>query len=110
MKLAKWFFWTLAYLVRPRPRDLDGLIRKGIRTRKPWWTFKAHLFHNADGRQWQIYLTDEQSYTRRGGIEADLHIGMDTGDIVGLTIWDGTLVPKSCAPSGALGGAPEKCP
>ena len=50
------------------------------------------MYYNDDGSEWQIYFTDEEAYTERRTIDVECHIGMESGDIVGLNVWDKTLL------------------
>lgn len=91
MKYIKWGFWTLIYLFRPIPQELGSYLQKGERTRAPWWRFKPCIYHNDDGKQWEIWLEHEQGYVEKKTIPVEVCIGMDSGRIVGITIFDETL-------------------
>ena len=90
-KLLTYLFWKVHYACRPAPTSLESHVQRGIRTRLPWWKFRPVVFRNNEGSMWHIYLTEERSYTKRGMIEVDIHIGQDSGDIVGFNVWDETL-------------------
>ena len=101
-RYLRWLAWTLWYLPQRQPRyiRLDGLraqLLRMERTRRPWWKWKPGIWHNTDGRQWHVTFSDEQDYTICGTLKAELHIGQETGDIVGLTIFDETLRAKAKA-------------
>lgn len=92
---ARWAFWRTWYLFhRERDGGVEELVRwmqRSNRKRWPWWTFKPHLYRNDDGNMWQVYLSDESTYTERRTLKLDVHISQDTGDIVGMNLWDETL-------------------
>ena len=91
MKVIKWLFWNIAYIGR-RPKDLGAFLVKMERTSWPWRRFKPNVFHNDDGHQWEIYLTDQGSYTVSGvPLRADVMFDHDTNAVVGMTIYDETL-------------------
>jgi len=92
MNWLRWIFWCAVYLVRRRPADLDAWLLYAVRTRSPWWVFCPSVYWNDDGNQWHVVLSDESSYTRsRQMLQVDLHIGHESGRIVGLNIWDESL-------------------
>jgi hypothetical protein len=91
----KWIYWKIYYLFRPCPKELLPLLIQGERTRPPWWRFKPYMWHNDEGNQWEIYFTEERDYTQVQDIRVTAHIGLDTGKIIGLTIWDENLKEKS---------------
>ncbi len=87
----RWIFWTGAYACRAKPGDLAGYLLRSKRTRPPRWKFRPSLFHNENGKQWEIRFDDESSYSRREVLQVEVQRGMETGRIVGLTIWDEKL-------------------
>jgi len=91
----RWLWWWLAYAFVPQPNDFVKYIERGMRTRPPWWKFKPYAYHNDDGRQWEVRLENEQSYTETGSISAEIHRSQETGRIVGFTVWDETLKPPA---------------
>ena len=97
-RFAIWLFWRVWYLgrmqPRPGPKSLEKLFVRQDRTRWPWWKFKPHLRHNGDGSQWEIWFAEDRCYSERTTIEATVHRSDDTGEIVGLTIYDETLRKK----------------
>lgn len=50
--------------------------------------FKPSVFHNDEGRQWEIYLTDEPCYVGRETINVEVHRSQETDRVVGFTIHD----------------------
>ena len=94
-KYLKWLFWTAAYAVRRRPKDIPSFLIMASRTQLPWWTFRPYAYHNEDGNMWHVCLTGEQTYTKpRQMLEVDLHISEEDGTIVGFDVWDETLHEK----------------
>lgn len=91
LKFVTWLFWRVCYAFRPTPRSFEGYLLRGMRTWWPWKKFRPSVWHNDDGKEWEIYLTDERSHTVRRTIAVDCHIGMESGDIVGFDVWDETL-------------------
>ena len=91
IRFLRWLGWSAWYLVRRRPRDFDGYLRAAMRCRPPWWKFRPNVYHNQDGCMWQVYLVDEQSYTERRTLTLDVMVGMETGRITGLDLWDEQL-------------------
>ncbi len=90
--LVKWAFWNAVYLFRPSSKDLAAYLTRGGRTRWPWRKFKPAVLRNDDGKQWEIYLSDDMSYTdSQVMLKVLAHISMETGNIVGFTVWDETL-------------------
>jgi hypothetical protein len=94
MKYIKWFFWKIWYLFIPESRDLLTYLIKLDRIRSPWWKFKPSMYHNDDGKEWEIWFEHEQGYTEKRTIQVEAVIGMDTGNIVGITIFDEVLKKK----------------
>jgi len=93
MKILQWIFWYLVYAVRPQPKELETYITKGIRLSPPWWKFRPSVWHNPDGKMWHVYFENESSYTiSRRTLSIELHIGQESGKVVGLNIWDETLI------------------
>ncbi len=92
MEWLRWAYWRVVYAVRPHPKDLAGYLLLMSRTWPPGRKFESSVFRNDDGSQWEIYLTDERSYTVSGDkLSVNLHIGMESGNVTGLTIWDECL-------------------
>ena len=95
MKLLRWLFWNAVYLVRPRPRTLVGMLDKSMRTTWPWRRFHPAVWHNDDGKQWEIILEHESSYSREIDLPVWAHFAQPENGgpprIVGMTIWDERL-------------------
>lgn len=92
MKYMRWLAWSAYYLFIPESKDFGWYMQKIIRTRKPWKKFRPNLFHSDAGRQWQIWFSDEMSYTVSGlTLKVDAMISEETGQVVGLDIWDESL-------------------
>lgn len=85
-KFLRYIFWSVVYVFRPKAVTFDAYMLRGMRTMFPWKRFKPHVWYNEDGRQWEVYLTDESDYTEYRTLSVVCHVGMDTGDIVGFTI------------------------
>lgn len=94
-KYARWAFWSAWYLFHRTPNELGAWLVRSERTRPPWWTFKPTVWHNDHGRQWEVYFKDDPDYCRIQTMQVDAHISRDTGEIVGLTIYDETLRPQA---------------
>lgn len=90
-RLLRYLFWRLVYVFRRRPRTFDAFLLWGTRCRPPWWKFKPSLFRNDAGNQWEVYLANERCHMKRGILAVELHIGCDTGQIVGFTVFDEVL-------------------
>ena len=92
MKLFRWVFWSFIYGFRREPHDLKSWLTRSTRTWPPWWKFKPIAYRNDDGKMWQIWLKDEVAFTRsRQMLNVELQIGQESGEIVGLNIWDENL-------------------
>ena len=87
----RWIWWTLVYAFAPPADDLETFLQRGERTKPSWWKFRPCVHHNEDGHQWEVWFEDEQSYTERGLIQAEIHRDVETHRIVGLTVWDESL-------------------
>ena len=93
--VIRWLFWRIIYLVRPIPRDLIAVLRRGERLRPPWWRFSPYLFHNHEGAMWQVYLKDEPSYPQpHQCLQVELHRSQDDGRIVGFNVFDENLAGR----------------
>lgn len=86
-------WWRMFYWFR-KPRTLDEFIRMVRRTRAPWKRFKPSAWHCRHGKQWHIYLANEQYFVEWRTIQVEVHVSMKTGDIVGFDIWDEMLEAK----------------
>lgn len=99
-KFVTWLWWRAHYICRPTPKSLEGYLLRGMRTRWPWRKFRPSVWRNDDGRQWHVYLADEQSFTERRHIVLECAIGMESGDIVGFIVWDSTLRERTALVAG----------
>jgi len=94
-KSAIWFFWWSAWQVRKcfgKPHMFHDYMWWTIKTSfPPWWKFRPYCHHNEYGKQWEVWFDNETTYTESRTIRVQAHIGMDSGRIVGLTIYDGAL-------------------
>lgn len=91
-KFIRWLFWNVVYVGRHQPGELGAYLDRRMRCRWPWKKFNPSVYHNDDGNEWHVYLSGERSYTRaRQALKVDLHIGMETGQIVGFDVWDENL-------------------
>jgi hypothetical protein len=89
MRWLRWLFWSSIYAFQPTPKGLLSYLRRGMRCRPPWWKFKPHIFRNEDGKMWQVFLTDEASFTiPRQRLPVEIHMGMDSNQIVGFNVFD----------------------
>ena len=86
-----WAFWSVVYLFRRQPTDLDRYLLRITRTSLPWWRWKPNVFRNEDGRMWEVQLTNEATYSERRTLTIDVKVSMETGRIVGLDLWDELL-------------------
>jgi len=86
------FYWIVYYWLFP-PKGLHPFLRAACRC---MGKFKPYLYRNESGKQWEIMFTNESDvvYANRS-VQADLHIGRDTGNIVGLTIRDRVLQDRA---------------
>ena len=98
IKYIKWGFWTLIYFFRPVTKEFGNYLKMGERTRPPWWKFKPNLWYNKDGKEWEIFFTEEQSHVEHRIIQVEARIGMETGNITGLIIYDNVLKGIKDAP------------
>ncbi len=91
VQFATWLFWNVTYWFRPRPNELSEVLLKGRRTWWPWKKFRPSAWHNDAGQQWEVYFTDERACTELRTIELEVHVGNESGDIVGFDVYDQTL-------------------
>ena len=87
----RWAFWSVVYLFRIKPKDLDDWMLRTERTWKPWFKFKPHVWHNDNGKLWEIHLDNERNYSKTVNITLDVEVGLETGKIVGFRIYDSQL-------------------
>lgn len=89
IRFTRWLFWTVAYAFLPKPATLDEALLRGRRTWWPWKQFKPCCYHNDDGGFWQVWFADDEAHTVSSQrLRADVDVSMETGEIVGLTIYD----------------------
>lgn len=92
MKYIKWVLWTLYYLPQRSPQSIKEHIQRGCRLRSPWWEFQPYMRRNNEGQQWEIYFINEEDYVKPNHyLKCNVHIGQETGKIIGLTIYDEDL-------------------
>ena len=92
-RFLRYLFWRLYYLPQRRSRDLASYLIRGQRCWWPWRKFRPSVYHNDDGRCWQIWFANDRAHTLAGKpvVLADVDVSMETGAIVGLTIYDTDL-------------------
>jgi len=101
VKILRWVFWHIVYAVRPRPKEVEAYLACMNRLRSPWWRFKPSVYHNPDGKMWHVYLDNESTYTvPHRCFRVDLHVGEKSGRIVGLDIWDESLIQAAAEAAG----------
>lgn len=97
MKTLKWLGWMIYYwstLYPMRSKDLGGYLQYAIRTMPPWRKFTPSVYRNEDGKSWEIWLENDNSYSEIRTIKCDAAISRDGGRIVGLTLFDEELELK----------------
>lgn len=90
MKYIKFILWNIYYLFVPKSDNIVLWLRRDLRCRFPR-KFKPCLWHNEEGKQWEIVFTQESPVSQQMRLQVTADIGQDSGNIVGLTIWDETL-------------------
>jgi hypothetical protein len=88
MVFLRWLFWRAYYLLPPYPRDLSGFLLFQRRTRCPWKKFKPYMYHSDNGEHWDVWFNDAMCYTKRVSLPVEIDVCNETGQIVGLTIFD----------------------
>ena len=93
MKTICWIFWTIIYWCSPEAKDFHAYWLKDCRTRNPWWKFRPYIYRSKHGKMWQIYFKDEQCYSKTVNItiRCDLTISQETGEVIGIDLWDEEL-------------------
>lgn len=91
LRYIRWLWWTVYYAVTPRPKKLESFVQKLERTEKPWWRFKPNVWHNAPASQWEIRFASDRDYTEQRMLEIEVSVSMETGQIVGMTVYDELL-------------------
>lgn len=90
-KFIRWLFWNAAYLCY-RPKAFEAYLESRMRCRWPWRKFKPVTYHNDYGGMWHVWLSDERCYTEPPRtLKVDLHIGFESGKVVGFDVWDEDL-------------------
>lgn len=91
-RYLKWLFWTVVYAFRRRPKGFFSILKKALRCRRPWWKFRPSVYHNDEGREWEVFLANEDTYTRRCCIpDCEVAISRETGHVIGVTLYDEIL-------------------
>ena len=90
VKYIKWAFWNCYYTIM-RPRTVLAMIPMMERCRAPWWKWKPSVWHNEHGRMWHVTLSDESYYVESRQISADVYISQETGNIIGMNLFDEQL-------------------
>ena len=91
--IARWYswaFWSVVYLPVPWSTDLGKSLIRISRTVPPR-RWKPHVFRNDDGHMWQVLLKNQATYTTQKTMKLDVHVSQETGEIVGLNLWDELL-------------------
>lgn len=92
IRLLLYLFWNLLYAPQRRPRDLGLWLVRIDRTRWPWRRFQPGVYHNDDGRLWEVWLADDRSHVKsQVPMLVDLELSMETGEVVGFKVRDETL-------------------
>lgn len=102
-KWLRWAFWNSWYVLKrciqpKRDRiplgELKTLMRQFERCRWPWWKFKPHMYHNDEGKFWEICFEPEMDCMWYETIEVRALRACDQDNrIVGLKIPDRALAP-----------------
>lgn len=100
MKLLRWLLWSCYYLPQRcrYGRDwnsLDAYLLRTERTRWPWKKFRPNLSRSTLGNRWDVWLKGDPSYTARRILDLEVMISEETGEIIGLKLWDSDLEPKA---------------
>lgn len=92
LRLPAWAMWSLWYLLPgTKPREFGPWMKMIERTWFPFKTFIPNAWHNDDGSQWHVSLTDESYYVNRATIQVEAYFSFDDGRCVGFNVWDETL-------------------
>ena len=89
--LFAWVFWNAVYSLTPQPKTLPKYIVRVSRTMWPYSAFEPSVLRNEHGRQWEVTLNPETYFCKTLQLEATVHIGRSSNEIVGLTLWDSRL-------------------
>ena len=72
-------------------------------------SFLPYVVRDEEGRLWHVVLANEADYVLPDTpLRADLHVSLETGKVVGLTLHDANL-PIACGP-GLSPAAPPRYP
>lgn len=83
----KYFYWRVYYKLAPKPTTCDEYLKALQRCWRPNAKFNPYIYKNDDSPIWHIYFAEDPDYVIPDcDIKADIHISMETGKIVGLTI------------------------
>lgn len=92
MRTLLWLFWIVVYAFSPRPRDLLAHMKRSMRCRRPWWQWEPTVYYNDVGRFWEIWFSEECSFTvPRYQIEVQAAVTHDGKKIVGLKVFQENL-------------------
>ena len=91
IKTILWLFWHAVYVFRPVPKSLEAFLIREWRLQPPWQRFKPYIYHNEEGSQWEVRWKDSQTFTRLQDLRVEAHVDTETGEIVGVTLWDEVL-------------------
>lgn len=83
MNYVRWILWKAFYAISGTSTNLDDFIKELERTRPPWWKFRPGMFHNDEGRCWEIAFGDESYFSQHGIVKCELLIGRESGQVVG---------------------------
>ena len=97
-RFLRWVWWNAYYCWRPRPRDLRTWLARSMRCRPPWWRFRPHVWHNDAGGYWEVWFAEDRDYTERRVLVCDVSVSLETGQVVGLKVWDEVLKAKEAKP------------
>lgn len=82
------YLWRIYYFFF-RPKDFTKFLLRVQRTVKPHNYNKVPLiYYNKDGRQTEIYLTNDAYYIKEEKVKIQIHRCQETNKIVGYTIYD----------------------
>jgi hypothetical protein len=90
MKLLKHIrslLWRLYYKIFP-VKHLEEVVKHYDRTTSPYWKFKPFVYHNKDGKFWEILFKDTDYYASTEKIDCVVYREDETLRIVGIKIKD----------------------
>jgi len=93
LKYIEWLFWVVFYSIKPIEKNIEGLSIRYLRIRYPFKKFKPFLYRNEEGKQWEIYFKDDDSYfiSTKSNINVGVHVSYLNDEITSLTIFDEEL-------------------